>query len=143
MLSLLREHIPGLAERPDSLPSDLSSGERQMLCLLMAVVRRPGLLLLDDPLSMLDPDGADRMTRLIHRVAGRHHLTVVMGCPSCHALHFGDLLMVMHRGRMVFEVSGISRQRLRFRELQEIINTNCLAEGIDSSAAEMLESQYV
>jgi ABC-type dipeptide/oligopeptide/nickel transport system ATPase subunit len=58
------DELAALAIEPDFLeraPSDVSSGERQRLALLRAVVRRPRFLLLDEPTANLDAANADRV----------------------------------------------------------------------------------
>jgi cell division transport system ATP-binding protein len=56
-------------EDEDALPGDLSSGSRQRVALARAIVNRPALLLVDDPISRLDPDAADNMLQLLEQFA--------------------------------------------------------------------------
>jgi molybdate transport system ATP-binding protein len=92
----------GVAERAEARPAELSGGERQRVAVARAVARRPRVLLLDEPLSALDP-----RTRA---AAGRTLATVVRdsGVPSLLVTHdfteaamLGDRVGVLDRGRVV------------------------------------------
>jgi ABC-type ATPase involved in cell division len=53
----------------DALPGQLSSGARYRVALARAIVNRPALLLVDDPVSRLDADAADNMLHLLEQFA--------------------------------------------------------------------------
>lgn len=54
----------GLADKLETLPTDLSMGQRQMLCIARAVVGKPRLLLADEPTSNIDSRNAERLMNL-------------------------------------------------------------------------------
>lgn len=64
-------------EDEKALPGQLSSGARQRVALARAIVNRPALLLVDDPISRLDPEAADNMLQLLEQFA-ISGVTVVM-----------------------------------------------------------------
>ncbi len=91
--------LTGLAAR---LPRELSGGQQQRVALARAVVRRPRLLLLDEPLSALD---APTRQSLRGELRGwlRHFAipTLLVTHDRQEAVALGDDLVVMHNGRIV------------------------------------------
>ncbi len=70
----------------------LSGGEQQRVLIAHALISRPRLLLLDEPLANLDPRSAQEVVALLHRIATRQHIGVLL---SAHEIN--PLLPVMDR----------------------------------------------
>jgi molybdate transport system ATP-binding protein len=92
----------GVADRADARPGELSGGERQRVAVARALARRPHALLLDEPLSALDPRTRAAAARELHTVLRE------AGVPSLLVTHdfteaalLGDRLGVLDRGRIV------------------------------------------
>lgn len=95
---LERVHMGGYATR---LPSQLSGGQQQRVALARALITEPRVLLLDEPLSALDPFLRDRMRAELKRLQRSLSLTFVHVTHSQEeALALADLVVVMDQGRV-------------------------------------------
>jgi len=91
--------IDGLLDR---LPAELSGGERQRVALARALVRRPRVLLLDEPLSNLDARLRLDTRAELRRVHDEHGLTTLhVTHDQAEALSLGDRVAVLREGRVV------------------------------------------
>ena len=134
----------GLEDRLDTPIGSLSGGQRQALTLLMATYRRPELLLLDEHTAALDPRSAEQVIRLTEQVVRRQHLTTLMVTHSmAHAASLGDRLVMAHQGRLVFDVSGAAKHRLRPHDLLEKFEELRRSDQLDETAARLLRDVYV
>ncbi|MFH1177616.1 MAG: ATP-binding cassette domain-containing protein [Acidobacteriota bacterium] len=148
VLSTLRERVRalnmGLEERLDTPIGSLSGGQRQALTLLMASMVRPELLLLDEHTAALDPKSAEQVIQLTREIVERDRLTTLMVTHSMHqAASLGDRLLMMHRGEIIDDISGVAKRRLRPEDLLARFEEVRRSEQLDPSAAELLRQQYV
>ncbi len=91
----------GLSERLGSRPSELSGGQRQRVALGRAIIRKPDLFLLDEPLSNLDADLRSRMRREIVELQKELGTTTVhVTHDQTEALTMADRMVVMASGRI-------------------------------------------
>jgi len=77
--------------------TQLSGGERQRLALARAFLRRPGLLVLDEPTSSLDAEAEARVLEVIRALRGRVTVLVVTHRPACARL--ADRVYRLEEGR--------------------------------------------
>jgi len=134
----------GLEDRLDNPIGTLSGGQRQALTLMMATWLRPELLLLDEHTAALDPKSADQVITLSERIIARDKLTTLMVTHSMQqATDLGDRLVMMHRGRVIHDVQGAEKRRLRPEDLLARFEDVRRGELLDESAAEMLREAYV
>ena len=133
-----------LESRMNNPIGTLSGGQRQALTLLMATWRRPELLLLDEHTAALDPKSADQIVRLTQRIVAQHHLTTLMVTHSMQqAATLGDRIVMMNQGRILADIAGADRRRLRAEDLVHRFDEIRREEQLDVSAAEMLREMYV
>lgn len=134
----------GIEDRLDSDIGVLSGGQRQAVTLLMATWRRPELLLLDEHTAALDPKTAEQVAQLTRRIVESEGLTAVMVTHSMQqAVNMGHRLIMMHRGKIVFDVEGAAKKRLRIERLLGKFQELRRADRLDAPAAELLRAGYV
>ncbi|WP_426115542.1 ABC transporter ATP-binding protein [Massilia sp. PWRC2] len=89
----------GLAGRGDALPHQLSGGQAQRVALARALVRRPRVLLLDEPFSAVDALTRMQLQELLLAVAREHAVTVLMVTHDIdEALFLGDRIVLLGDG---------------------------------------------
>ena len=134
----------GLEGRLDNIIGSLSGGQRQAITLLMATLVKPRLLMLDEHTAALDPKSADQVIRITDRVVTRDRLTTLMVTHSmAQAVSLGDRLIMMHRGRIIADLSGAEKRRLRPDDLLARFEDVRRADLLDESAADFLRANYV
>ncbi len=144
MRETVRRLHMGLEDRLDNAIGSLSGGQRQALTLLMATWQKPKLLLLDEHTAALDPKSADQVIRLSEEIVTRDKLTTLMVTHSMHqAAALGDRLIMMHRGRVIYDFRGAEKRRLRPEDLMARFEEVRRADQLDEAAAEMLRRTYV
>lgn len=118
---LLKELDLGLEERMTTKVGLLSGGQRQALTLLMATLKKPKLLLLDEHTAALDPKTAEKVLGLTERIVSRDRLTTLMITHNMRdALRFGNRLIMLHNGRIIIDVEGEEKRNLKIPDLLEM-----------------------
>lgn len=134
----------GLEDRLDNAIGSLSGGQRQALTLLMASWLKPSLLLLDEHTAALDPKSADQVIGLSNEVIQQDKLTTLMVTHSMQqAVNLGDRIVMMHRGRVLHDITGADKKRLRPEDLLDRFEEIRRREQLDESAAAMLDTLYI
>jgi len=134
----------GLEDRLDNAIGSLSGGQRQALTLLMATWLKPKLLLLDEHTAALDPRSAEQVIRISEEIIARDQLTTLMVTHSMQqAVNLGDRLIMMHRGRILHDLHGAEKRRLRVDDLLARFEEVRRGELLDETAAQMLQRMYV
>ncbi len=78
----------------------LSTGERQRLALVRAIVAKPSVLLLDEPTSALDPDATSRAEALLRDLRDTGVIIVLVTHDASQANRLGDRLYRLRAGRL-------------------------------------------
>lgn len=114
----LRELNLGLEDRLSSKVGLLSGGQRQAITLLMAAARKPKLLLLDEHTAALDPKTAAKVLEISDKIIAEHGLTAMMVTHNMKdAIAHGNRLIMMHEGKIIYDVSGEEKKRLHVSDL--------------------------
>ena len=115
---ILRSLDLGLEDRLTAKVGLLSGGQRQALTLLMATLKKPDLLLLDEHTAALDPKTAEKVLQITDTVVKKDNLTTIMITHNMnHAIAMGNRLIMMMDGRIIYDVSGEEKQKLQVSDL--------------------------
>ena len=118
--NLLAELGLGLESRLSAKVGTLSGGQRQALTLLMATLKRPKLLLLDEHTAALDPKTAAKVMELTDRIVREGQLTTLMITHNMRdAIAYGNRLIMMHAGNIILDISGEDKKKLTVPDLME------------------------
>ena len=110
---LLKSLDLGLENRMTAKVGLLSGGQRQALTLLMASIKKPKLLLLDEHTAALDPKTAAKVLDISQKLICENNLTAMMVTHNMKdAIAYGNRLIMMHEGRIIFDVSGEEKKAL-------------------------------
>ena len=108
----------GLEDRLTAKVGLLSGGQRQALTLLMASLKKPKLLLLDEHTAALDPKTAAKVLALSDQIVEENHLTTMMVTHNMRdAIAHGNRLIMMYDGKIVIDVSGEEKKKLTVPDL--------------------------
>jgi len=110
---MLAELGLGLENRMTAKVGLLSGGQRQALTLLMATLKKPKLLLLDEHTAALDPRTAAKVLELSERIIKENQLMTLMVTHNMKdAIRYGNRLIMMNEGRIILDVSGEEKKKL-------------------------------
>ena len=110
----------GLEDRMTTKVGLLSGGQRQALTLLMATLKKPKLLLLDEHTAALDPRTADKVLQLSRQIIEENHLMTMMVTHNMRdAIAYGNRLIMMHEGKIILDISGEEKKHLTVEMLLE------------------------
>lgn len=108
----------GLETRLTSKVGLLSGGQRQAVTLLMATLKKPKLLLLDEHTAALDPKTAKKVLDLTEKIVARDNLTTIMITHNMKdAIAIGNRLIMMNDGKIIYDVSGEEKKKLTTADL--------------------------
>ena len=102
----------------DRKPKALSGGQRQALTLLMATLKKPKLLLLDEHTAALDPKTAKKVLDITEKIVARDNLTTMMVTHNMKdAINIGNRLIMMSDGKIIYDVKGKEKKKLKVADL--------------------------
>jgi putative ABC transport system ATP-binding protein len=133
-----------LENRLDDTIGTLSGGQRQALTLLMAVIRRPQVLLLDEHTAALDPKSSAQVIALTSRFIEEGKLTTLMVTHSMQqALELGNRTLMMHQGRIIDDIPAREKSGLSVDDLLDKFAELRKREKLTDDILEQLRREYV
>ena len=108
----------GLEDRLSTKMGLLSGGQRQAVTLLMATMKKPQLLLLDEHTAALDPKTAAKVLEITDRLITENGLTAMMVTHNMQdAIAHGNRLIMMDAGNIILDISGEEKKQLTVEAL--------------------------
>lgn len=115
----------GLEERLTAKVGLLSGGQRQALTLLMATLKKPKLLLLDEHTAALDPKTAKKVLDITEEIVAKDNLiTIMITHNMADAIRVGNRLIMMHEGQIVVDVKGEEKKKLTIEQLLQMFEAS-------------------
>ncbi|WEV43766.1 ABC transporter ATP-binding protein [Lactobacillus sp. ESL0684] len=110
-----------LENRLDTEIGLLSGGQRQAITLLMATLRRPDLILLDEHTAALDPQTSITVMNLTEKLIAEQKLTAFMVTHNMEdAIRYGNRLIMLHQGRVALDLADEEKKQMTVPKLMEL-----------------------
>lgn len=127
----------GLENRMTARIGLFSGGQRQAVTLLMATMRRPEVLLLDEPTAALDPKTAETVLNLVNQIVTEQKLTTLMITHNMRdALRLGNRLIMMNDGKIIADYNAERKKELtidmllrKFEEVTDDVSDRMMLGG--------------
>jgi putative ABC transport system ATP-binding protein len=97
----------GLADRVDHFPSQLSGGQKQRVAIARALVRRPKIVLADEPTAALDKASGREVVEILQRLAKEQGCAILLVTHDNRILDVADRILTLEDGRVSSFASGI------------------------------------
>lgn len=111
----------GLEDRMKQPVGLLSGGQRQALTLLMATLKKPKVLLLDEHTAALDPKTAKKVLDITEDIVTKNNLTTIMITHNMKdAIRLGNRLIMMDKGQIIYDISGEEKKNLKVSDLMDL-----------------------
>ncbi|MDR1474009.1 MAG: ATP-binding cassette domain-containing protein [Lactobacillales bacterium] len=111
----------GLENHLNTPTGHLSGGQRQALSLLMATMKNPDLLLLDEHTAALDPKTSTQLMELTNQRVVKNHLTCLMITHRMEdALKYGNRLIVLEKGKVLKDFNAEEKKQLQMDDLLQL-----------------------
>ncbi len=125
----------GLEDRLNSKVGLLSGGQRQAVTLLMAAMKNPKILLLDEHTAALDPKTAAKVLEITDEIVNENRLTTLMITHNMRdAIAHGNRLVMMNAGKIVVDVSGEEKKNLTVETLLSLFSKASGSEFLNDRA---------
>lgn len=115
----------GLENRLNQKVGLLSGGQRQAVTLIMATLKQPKLLLLDEHTAALDPKTARKVLELTDKIVTENKITTIMITHNMRdAIKYGNRLLMLNNGKIVLDIKGEEKKNLTIEQLLKYFESN-------------------
>ena len=103
----------------------LSGGQRQAVTLIMATLKQPKLLLLDEHTAALDPKTARKVLELTDKIVNENKITTIMITHNMRdAIKYGNRLLMLNDGKIILDIKGEEKKNLTTTQLLQYFESN-------------------
>ena len=111
--------FPILQDKLENQAGTLSGGQRQMLAMAMAIIRRPEIMMFDEPTASLAPKIATQILQQIVSLRDESKITIILAEQNAKsALEIGDSALLLVSGQLTFD--GKAQELLNHEELGKL-----------------------
>ena len=106
----------GLLKKAYKRADELSGGQRQRVGIARAIIKKPLLLLADEPVASLDPKAADLIMSLIKKINKEFNITIVCNLHQVDlAMKYSDRILGLSEGQIMFDQipSNIEKKNIK------------------------------
>ncbi len=115
----------GLEKRLNQKVGLLSGGQRQAVTLIMATLKKPKLLLLDEHTAALDPKTAKKVLELTDKIVNETKITTIMITHNMKdAIKYGNRLLMLNEGKIILDIKGDEKKNLTIEQLLTKFESN-------------------
>jgi putative ABC transport system ATP-binding protein len=108
----------GMKERADHLPSQLSGGEQQRVCIARALINDPHIVLADEPTGNLDAQNEEIVLRQLRELHAQGR-TIIMVTHDPDVARLADRLLELHHGKIASQETFVVNDEEQFDEVLE------------------------
>ena len=120
-IEILKEVDLGLENKLNTQVKFLSGGQRQALSLIMATLKKPKLLLLDEHTAALDPKTSKVIMEKTKQLIDKQHITAMMISHNLRdAVQYADRIIMLDKGKVILDVES---KKITESELVKIYNS--------------------
>lgn len=113
----------GLENRLNTKMGLLSGGQRQAITLLMATLKKPKILLLDEHTAALDPKSSEKILEITEKIASDSEITTLMITHNIKdSLKIGTRTIMLNMGKVVIDLNGEYRKIMSCEKLQKLFD---------------------
>lgn len=112
----------GIENQLETRVSQLSGGQRQSMCLITALFNDPKLLLLDEHTAALDPETSNKILEKTQDIvnSNKDMITFMITHNMEDAIKYGNRLIMLHKGQIIFDISGEEKKDLTVEKLLKL-----------------------
>ena len=108
----------GLLNKAYSRVDELSGGQRQRVGIARAIIKKPKLLLADEPIASLDPNAADLIMSLLKKINKEFNITIICNLHQTElASQYSDRIVGLLDGKIILDKPASSINKMSINQI--------------------------